>query len=235
MEKILVENVYSGYQDKVVIKNIDFEIPKNSITCIIGQNGAGKSTLFKCMLGLHPYTGNISWFGKPLNEMRQKIAYIPQLKNVSWDFPITVYESILMGRYSKLGMFKKVREIDKKLVDDAIKMMDLEEHKHNQISQLSGGQKQRVFIARAIVQEPEIFMFDEPFSGIDKKSESIIVEFLQSSKKAGKTSILVHHDLNTVKQYFDFGVIINETIVGYGPIHEVYTKNNLRKADVYVE
>lgn len=228
---ISVKNLTIAYNDKPVLWDNNIDFVKNSITAIVGPNGAGKSTLLKGILGLKKIlSGKIEIEGKNLKDVKKEIAYIPQSSSVNWDFPTTVFDVVLMGRYVHCGWIKRPNKIDKKKALDAIEKIGLSQYRDRQISQLSGGQKQRVFIARAIASDANIYFMDEPLAGVDKKTEGIIMEFLRDSQKMGKTSIVVHHDLNTIKKYFDHLVIINKRIIALGLVNNVFTSENIEMA-----
>lgn len=228
---ISVKNLTIAYNDKPVLWDNNINFVKNSITAIVGPNGAGKSTLLKGILGLKKIlSGKIEIEGKNLKDVKKEIAYIPQSSSVNWDFPTTVFDVVLMGRYVHCGWIKRPNKIDKKKALDAIEKIGLSQYRDRQISQLSGGQKQRVFIARAIASDANIYFMDEPLAGVDKKTEGIIMEFLRDSQKMGKTSIVVHHDLNTIKKYFDHLVIINKRIIAQGLVNNVFTSENIEMA-----
>lgn len=228
---ISVKNLTIAYNDKPVLWDNNINFVKNSITAIVGPNGAGKSTLLKGILGLKKIlSGKIEIEGKNLKDVKKEIAYIPQSSSVNWDFPTTVFDVVLMGRYVHCGWIKRPNKIDKKKALDAIEKIGLSQYRDRQISQLSGGQKQRVFIARAIASDANIYFMDEPLAGVDKKTEGIIMEFLRDSQKMGKTSIVVHHDLNTIKKYFDYLVIINKRIIAQGLVNNVFTSENIEMA-----
>jgi len=225
---IKVEDLTVAYDLKPVLWDIDISYPKGSLIAIAGPNGAGKSTLLKTMLGLlKPISGKTFFDGKPYKEMYQEIAYVPQKDSVDWDFPTTVFDVVLMGRYGHAGWFKKVTKEDKKLAHIAIEKVGMENYKDRQISELSGGQQQRVFLARALVQGANIYFMDEPFQGVDIKTEKAIIEILKSLKKNNKTVIVVHHDLDTIPEYFDWVTLINMKIIANGPVSKVFTKENI--------
>lgn len=230
---IHVEDLTMAYQDKPVLWDIDVDIPKNSRTAVIGPNGAGKSTLIKGILGLQPiFSGKVTVLGRPFKEVYRQVAYIPQTSSVNWDFPTTVEDVVLMGRYVHLGWLKRPQAQDKELALAALERIGLADFRHRQISQLSGGQRQRVFIARAIAQHANIYFMDEPLAGVDKKTEQIIIDFLAEAQNEGKTSIVVHHDLNTLEDYFDYVVILNKKLIAQGPVCEVFTEENLIEAQM---
>ena len=197
---------------------------------IVGPNGAGKSTLIKSMLGfLKPVSGNVLFFGKPYSAVRKRIAYVPQKGSVDWDFPTDVFDVVMMGRYGELGILKRPKKEDYDKVEKALEEVGMLSFAHRQISQLSGGQQQRVFLARALVQNSDIYMMDEPFQGVDAKTEKSIVSVLQKLRDLGKTVIVVHHDLQTVKSYFDEVTLLNIKVVASGPVQEVFTENNIKQ------
>lgn len=230
---VKVEDLTMAYSDKPVLWDNDLEIVENSRTAIIGPNGAGKSTLIKGILGLHKIlSGSVEIMGKPVKEVQNKIAYIPQSKSVNWDFPTTALDVVLMGRYVHLGWIKRPSKKDRILAESALEQMGMHDYKNRQISQLSGGQRQRVFIARAIAQNADLYFMDEPLAGVDKNTETVIIDFLKESQKAGKTSVVVHHDLNTLESYFDHLVILNKRIIDQGKMSETLTQANLNEADM---
>lgn len=229
---IKVEDMTIAYAYKPVLWDNDIEIVNNSITAIIGPNGAGKSTLIKGILNLQKnYQGQwLSW-ESPLERSR-KIAYIPQTASVNWDFPTTVLDVVLMGRYVHLGWLKRPSKNDYDLARSALKKIGMHDFEDRQISELSGGQRQRVFIARAIAQDADIYFMDEPLAGVDKVTEKVIFDFMKDSQMKGKTSIVVHHDLNTIEKYFDHIIILNKKVIAQGKVSEVFTKENVDKAFV---
>lgn len=230
MSVIHVEDLSVSYGDKPVLWDIDVDVVENSITAIIGPNGAGKSTLLKSILGfIKPLSGRITLFDLPVSKQLSKIAYVPQHNSVNWQFPITVFEVVLMGRYQNLGPFKKVSKEEKEKAIDALRQMNLLDLKDRHIMQLSGGQKQRVFIARCLVQDADVLIMDEPLAGVDKVSEKIIMDKVKQLQKEGKTIICVHHDLNTVEKYFDHVILINRYIAIHGALNDVFTKENINK------
>lgn len=213
-----------NYDNTPVLWDLSFEVPQGLLVGIIGPNGAGKSTLIKAALGLlKPISGKIAFLGQPLAEHRNKVAYVPQRETVDWDFPITVRNLVLMGRYGKLGLFRWPRKADWSAADHYLEMVGMSDYADRQISQLSGGQQQRVFIARALLQEADIYFLDEPFSGIDLASEKVIVSILQKLRDQGKTVFVVHHDLNSVENFFDWIILLNMRLVACGPVQEVFT------------
>lgn len=230
MSIIKVEDLTVAYEDKPVLWDIELEVKKGVLMAVVGPNGAGKSTLIKTMLDLiKPITGEVRFYGEKYSKVRDKIAYVPQRGSVDWDFPTTVFDVVEMGRYGKVGWLKRVGKIDKEKTREAIKMVEMEEFSDRQISQLSGGQQQRVFLARALVQEADIYFMDEPFQGVDNKTEKSIIKILKKLRDENKTVIVVHHDLQTVKEYFDYVTFINVSVVASGPVEEIFTPENIEK------
>ena len=229
MKVIEIKKLVVAYdEDKPVLDNFNLGIEKGKMTAFVGPNGAGKSTLIKAILEfVKPITGSIKINGKTYAQEKKKIAYVPQRGSVDWDFPTTLYDVVEMGSYGRVGFLKRVPKSEKKRVMEAIEKVDMIEYIDRQISQLSGGQQQRVFIARALVQDAEIYLLDEPFQGIDKKTEGSIVNILKGLKEEGKTVIVVHHDLQTVPEYFDEVVLINRKVIASGKVNEVFTKENI--------
>lgn len=228
---IKVEDLTIAYHDKPVLLDNDIDIIKNSITAVIGPNGAGKSTLIKGILGLQKkLSGEVLIMGEPLKKVQKRIAYIPQTTEVNWEFPTTVLDVVLMGRYVHLGWLRRPSGKDKKIAERALERIGMLELRNRQIGELSGGQKQRVFIARLIAQEADIYFMDEPLAGIDKVTEKVIIDFLKEERNKGKTSVVVHHDLNTVREYFDHVIIINKKVIAMGKVEEAFTNENLEKA-----
>lgn len=230
MSIIKVEDLTVAYEDKPVLWDIELEVKKGVLMAVVGPNGAGKSTLIKTMLDLiKPITGEVKFYGEKYSKVRDRIAYVPQRGSVDWDFPTTVFDVVEMGRYGKVGWLKRVGKIDKEKTKEAIKMVEMEEFSDRQISQLSGGQQQRVFLARALVQEADIYFMDEPFQGVDNKTEKSIIKILKKLRDENKTVIVVHHDLQTVKEYFDYVTFINVSVVASGPVEEIFTPENIEK------
>ena len=225
-----IKQLSVSYGKQPVFKQLDLNFRPGTITGIIGPNGAGKSTLIKGTLGLIKRTGEAFIEGQPLKQMRQKIAYVEQRAALDLTFPISVFEVVLTGCYGQLGLFKSPGRVEHEAVKAALAQVNLLEFADRQIGALSGGQLQRVFVARAIVQQADIVILDEPFVGIDMKSEQDIMHVLRQWREAGKTIIVVHHDLNKVHDYFDDLVIMNHGIVANGPVDNVYTKTTISQA-----
>lgn len=232
MENIIeVKNLKILYGDNVAIEDINLNIPKGVRAAIVGPNGAGKSTLLKGILGLVKRNlGEVKIFDKDIKQVSKNIAYVPQKGSVNWDFPTTVFDVVLMGRYAYLPIGKRPSNKDKEIAIAAIKEMGLEKFKDRQISELSGGQKQRVFIARALTQDVDLYILDEPFAGIDINTEKLIVQKFINLQKQGKTIITVHHNLNTLLEYFDYVVIINKTLRESGFINSVDIDKKIKEA-----
>lgn len=219
-----------NYDTTPVLWDINFEIPSGKLVGIIGPNGAGKSTLIKTALGLlRPISGKVEFFGHPLKDVRQRIAYVPQRESVDWDFPITVHDLVLMGRYGRLGLLRWPRHADRAAADYYLDLVGMLEYRHRQISQLSGGQQQRAFIARALIQEADIYFMDEPLTGIDHASEGVIMDLLRQLRDKGKTIFVVHHDLNTVDTYFDWVIMLNTSLLACGSVESTFTPENLNR------
>ena len=226
-----MDEIAIAYYLKPVVWDVDLDIKRGKLTAILGPNGAGKSTLLKAMLNLIPISsGKISFFGKPYKEFRKDISYVPQSESVDWDFPTDVLDVVMMGTYGKLGWIKRAGKKERELSLEALKKLGMEEFVDRQISDLSGGQQQRVFLARALVQDSEIYFLDEPLKGVDAKTEKEIMKILKELKDSGKTIIVVHHDLRTVEEYFDEVVLLNKLVVASGSVREVFTEENINKA-----
>ncbi|PIS02424.1 MAG: manganese ABC transporter ATP-binding protein [Chlamydiae bacterium CG10_big_fil_rev_8_21_14_0_10_42_34] len=220
---VRAEGLNINFGNTSILWDLSFEIPKGSLVGIIGPNGAGKSTLLKAALGLvKPFSGKISLYGN--------VAYVPQRESVDWDFPITAKEVVLMGRYGRLGLFGRLRKADRLAAAAALEQVGMSAYADRQISQLSGGQQQRLFIARALVQDADLFLLDEPFVGVDLATEKAIVQLLQKLKEQGKTILIVHHDLPSVEEYFDWVLLLNTRLLGCAPVKEVFTRENLARA-----
>lgn len=226
-----VSHLTVNYDKTPVLWDVSLELPKGVLVGIIGPNGAGKTTFLKTVLGLiRPLSGKVSFYGKSLGRVRRRVAYVPQRTTVDWDFPITVKDLVLMGRYGRLGLFRWPRRADKVAAMRYLELVEMSGFADRQISQLSGGQQQRVFIARALMQDADFYFMDEPFAGIDMGSEKIIVDLLRRLRERGKAILAVHHDLNSVDSYFDWVIIFNMRLVACGPVQEVFTPENLNAA-----
>jgi manganese/zinc/iron transport system ATP- binding protein len=217
-----------NYDKTPVLWDISLEIPAGVIVGVIGPNGAGKTTFIKTSLGLvQPISGKVEFFGQTIKEVRRRIAYVPQRNSVDWDFPVTVKDLVLMGRYGSLGLFRWPRKADLAATHHALEIVGMESYANRQISQLSGGQQQRVFIARALVQEADVYFMDEPFAGVDMATEAALINVLRHLKEKGKTVFVVHHDLNTVESYFDWIIMLNMRLIACGKVTEVFNADTL--------
>lgn len=223
---VAIENLTATHHDTIVLRCINAEIKAGSMVGVLGPNGAGKSTLLKLLAGImQPFAGKISFFGK--KRTKNLIAYVPQRIGVDWDFPITVKEVVLMGRYGHIGWFAKPQKIDYDKVFEALEAVGMLAYADKHIAELSGGQQQRVFLARALVQEPEIYLLDEPLAGIDMPTEQIIITLLRRERDRGKTVIMVHHDLHTAAEYFDSLMLINVRMIAFGSTAEIHTDRHI--------
>ena len=215
------------YNNTVAISDCSVAIPQGVMLGIIGPNGAGKTTFIKSILELVPKKeGTIFFNGKAFADMRNKIAYVAQRSSVDWDFPLTVFDMVLMGCYGKLGWFKRPGERERMQVYEALAAIGLERYAHEPIGVLSGGQQQRAFVARALMQDADIYFLDEPFAGVDVPTEKIIISLFKKLKEQGKTIIVVHHDILTAPSYFDWGLLLNKKVIACGPIENVLTQDN---------
>ncbi len=225
-----VHDLTVAYQRKPVIWDVDLDIPEGKLVGVIGPNGAGKSTLLKACLDLIPKTsGWVHVYGKPYRENRHLVGYVPQRESVDWDFPVSALDVVAMGTYRRLGWFRPVGKAERASALEALEKVGIAHLAHRQISQLSGGQQQRVFLARALVQDARLYFMDEPFAAVDAATEQAIVELLKGLRQSGRTCLVVHHDLSTVTQYFDWLVLLNLRVVAAGPANLVFTDDNLRK------
>lgn len=228
---IEVEDLTVAYRHNPVLWDIDLAIPEGVICAIVGPNGAGKSTLIKAMLRLVPISsGTVTFFGRPLSEMRRSVAYVPQRSEVDWDFPTTVLDVVTMGSYGALGWIKKPGKKERERALLALKKVGMVEFADRQISELSGGQQQRTFIARALVQDASILLMDEPFAGVDAATEEAVHSVLRDLQREGKTLVIVHHDLLTVASYFDHVILLNVHTIATGAVKSTFTEENLAKA-----
>lgn len=229
-----VEDLTVAYDSKPVLWDVDLKIPEGKLMAVVGPNGAGKTTLLKAMLGLlAPVSGEVRFLPQDrrnVHKHKNRIGYVPQSGSVDWDFPATVLDVVLMGCYGKLGWIRRPRKADTELALQTLKKVGMEDYVSRQISQLSGGQQQRVFLARALVQQADVYFMDEPFKGVDAQTEKAIVLLLKELKDQGKTVVVVHHDLQTVADYFDWVTLINLKVVASGPVEEVFHEENLKKA-----
>ncbi len=226
-----IEDLTVSYHSKPVLWDIDLDVPPGVLAAIVGPNGAGKSTLIKSILGLvKKSAGHIYVYGKSYKEQRRRIGYVPQRSSVDWDFPTTAIDVVTMGLYEQLGWFRRPGRREREKAEHALELVGMQDYAPRQISQLSGGQQQRVFLARALVQDADVYFLDEPMAGVDATTERAIVNILRELRDEGKTVIVVHHDLQTVTSYFDWMLILNVRTIAQGPVQEVYTAENLRAA-----
>ncbi|MEO6457531.1 MAG: metal ABC transporter ATP-binding protein [Chloroflexia bacterium] len=226
---IEIRDLTVAYQQKPVLWDVDMDVPEQVLMAIVGPNGAGKTTLIKSIIGLvRPVAGQVMVHGKGYGEQRRLVAYVPQRGSVDWDFPTDVLDVVLMGRYGALGWIRRPGKHDRDLALQALDKVGMVDYATRQISQLSGGQQQRVFLARALVQDAQIYLMDEPFQGVDATTERAIVTLLQELRGAGRTVLVVHHDLQTVPDYFDSVTLLNVRLIASGPVREVFTEPNLR-------
>ncbi|NRF43113.1 manganese ABC transporter ATP-binding protein MntB [Bacillus subtilis] len=230
MFPVELDNVTVAYHKKPVLQDISLQMPEGKLIGIIGPNGAGKSTLIKTILGLVPRaSGDISIYGKDYKDQRSRIGYVPQRGSVDWDFPTSALDVVLMGRYGRIGLLKRPKKADVEMAKAALAKVGMLDYAKRQISQLSGGQQQRVFLARALCQNADIYFMDEPFAGVDAATERAIMTLLAELKEKGKTVLVVHHDLQTAEDYFDWILLLHLRKIAFGPAENVFTIENLQK------
>ncbi|MEM9110138.1 MAG: ABC transporter ATP-binding protein [Planctomycetota bacterium] len=219
-----------AYHRKPVLWDVDYDAPSGKLVAIVGPNGAGKSTLIKACLGLVPRaSGVVAFWGRPYSKVRSRVGYVPQRESVDWDFPVSALDVVCMGRYRRIGWCLPVTRRHKRAALDCMDRVGMRPYANRQISQLSGGQQQRVFLARALAQEADLYVMDEPFAGVDAATEKAIVEVLRTLRSQGKTVLVVHHDIQTVADYFDDVMLLNMRVVAAGPVASTFTQDNLRK------
>ena len=224
-----IHDLTVAYHKRPVLWGVDVEVPAGQLVGVIGPNGAGKSTLIKAAMGLLPVSsGWVKVFGRPVKDNLRRVGYVPQRETVDWDFPVSVMDVVLMGRYGHLGLFKRPRKEDREVARKCLEKVKMLPYADRQISNLSGGQQQRVFLARALAQESDLYFMDEPFAGVDAATEAAIVTILQELKDQGKTLLVVHHDLPTAKTYFDSLLLLNMRVVAFGPTEEVFNYDLLQ-------
>lgn len=225
-----IDDLTVAYDEKPAIWDIDLDVPAGVLMAIVGPNGAGKSTLIKAALNLIPRAaGTVAFYGQPYERARPLVGYVPQRGSVDWDFPTSVLDVVTMGLYGKLGWFRRPGRAERELALAALEQVGLLDYANRQISELSGGQQQRTFLARALVQEAQIYFMDEPFAAVDAVTENAIVNILRELNKRGKTVLVVHHDLQTVVEYFDWVTLLNIEVIASGRTSETFTLTNLRK------
>ena len=224
-----IHDLTVAYHKRPVLWGVDVEVPAGQLVGVIGPNGAGKSTLIKAAMGLLPVSsGWVKVFGQPVKDNLRRVGYVPQRESVDWDFPVSVMDVVLMGRYGHLGLFKRPRKEDREVARECLEKVKMLPYADRQISNLSGDQQQRVFLARALAQESDLYFMDEPFAGVDAATEAAIVTILQELKDQGKTLLVVHHDLPTAKTYFDSLLLLNMRVVAFGPTEEVFNYDLLQ-------
>lgn len=227
---IEVHDVTVAYRHRPVLWDIDATFPEGNLIAICGPNGAGKSTLIKAIMGIVPLaSGKVEIFGKPAQQGRNLVAYVPQRESVDWDFPTTALDVVLMGRYGHLGAFARPRKRDREIARQSLDKVGMLDYADRQISQLSGGQQQRVFLARALAQQTRVYLMDEPFAGVDASTERAIVALLRELREQGCTVAVVHHDLQSVPEYFDSVMLLNLRLVAFGPVETTFTPENINK------
>jgi len=221
---------YPGKASPAVLADVSFSLGPGSLTALLGPNGAGKSTLIKACMGLLPCSsGWVNAFGRPVAQSLGRVGYVPQRESVDWDFPVSVMDVVLMGRYGRIGLFKRPSAEDRRMARECLEQVQMLPFADRQISNLSGGQQQRVFLARALAQESDLYFMDEPFTGVDAATESAIISLLQALRSRGKTILVVHHDLPTARTYFDWLLLLNMRVVAFGPTDQVFTSELLQK------
>jgi manganese/zinc/iron transport system ATP- binding protein len=225
-----IHDLTVAYHRKPVLWDVDLDVPRGRLVGIVGPNGAGKSTLIKAVLNLIPKaSGRVLIFGQQYAKVRSRVAYVPQRESVDWDFPVSALDVVTMGRYRRIGWCRPVTRKHKAAAIEALDRVGIANLAHRQISQLSGGQQQRTFLARALVQDADLYLMDEPFAAVDAATERAIVALLQELRAAGKTCLVVHHDLQTVPEYFDHVILLNMRVVAHGPTTAVFTNENLQR------
>ncbi len=225
-----IHDMTVAYQRRPVLWDIDLTIPEGNLVGIVGPNGAGKTTLIKAALGLVPLaSGKVEIYGKRYDEQRHLVGYVPQRESVDWDFPVTVRDVVLMGTYGRLGWFRRPGKAEQEIAEQCLEQVAMSAFANRQIRQLSGGQQQRVFLARALAQDAQLYFLDEPFAGVDAATETAIIDVLHQLRNDGKTVLVVHHDLQTVREYFDYVILLNMRLIACGPIDTTFTNENLQK------
>ncbi|MFP6899972.1 MAG: metal ABC transporter ATP-binding protein [Opitutales bacterium] len=225
-----IHDLTVSYERKPVLYGVDLTLESGSLVGVVGPNGAGKTTLIKTIMGIVPANGGwVKIFGQPYSKAVTRVGYMPQRESVDWDFPVTVMDLVLMGRYGHAGLMRRVGKRDREIARECLEKVNMSPFADRQIGNLSGGQQQRVFLARALAQESDLYLMDEPFVGVDAATETAIVELLRELRNRGKTLVVVHHDLSTARQYFDQLILLNMRLVAYGPVEETFTSELLQK------
>ncbi|NGP44792.1 metal ABC transporter ATP-binding protein [Bacillaceae bacterium SIJ1] len=230
MSILQVSDLTVSYQKNIALHDVSFEVTEGSLTAIVGPNGAGKSTLIKTILQLHPsLKGKVQIFGSSFTKQKKRVGYVPQRGSVDWDFPTNALDVVTMGLYGRVGWLRRPNRRHREEAMNALDLMGMKSYAERQISQLSGGQQQRVFLARALVQQADLYFMDEPLAGVDASTEKAIMHTLNNLKEQGKTVLVVHHDLQTVEDYFDHVLLLNKTVMAHGSTEEAFTPENLAK------
>jgi manganese/zinc/iron transport system ATP- binding protein len=225
-----IHDMTVAYHRKPVLWDIDLVVPEGKLVGIVGPNGAGKSTLIKAVLGLLPLvSGRVEIYGLPYQRQRHLVGYVPQRESVDWDFPVTALDVVTMGTYGRLGWIRRPGKAEREWSRQCLTQVGMGPYAERQIRQLSGGQQQRVFLARALAQDAQIYFMDEPFAGVDAATEHAIVALLQELRGRGKTVFVVHHDLQTVRRYFDYVILLNMRLVEAGPTESTFNEENLQR------
>lgn len=228
---LTVDHLSVNYRDVQALRNISFAVPPGQLAGIFGPNGAGKSTLVKAMLGLTPIvTGLVRYDGQPLVDQRNRTAYVPQRSQIDWTFPATVWDVVLMGRTRNAGWFRRVSTVSRRIVQESLERVGMAAYRDRRIGALSGGQQQRVFLARALAQQADILFFDEPFVGVDQKTEDVLFSIFHELAAEGKTVMVVNHDLGESITHFDSLLLLNRELVAFGPREHVLTTDNMTRA-----
>ncbi|MEH7385389.1 metal ABC transporter ATP-binding protein [Bacillus sp. JJ1521] len=231
MDVLHVEGLSAAYRKNTVLHDVSFSIKQGSLTSIVGPNGAGKSTLIKVLLDLHPcISGTTSFFSQSLKKVKARIGYVPQRGSVDWDFPTDALDVVMMGMYGQIGWVKWPNKLHREKALVALDKVGMADYANRQISELSGGQQQRVFLARALIQDADLYFMDEPLAGVDAATERAIMTILKELKNEGRTVLVVHHDLQTVEDYFDQVLFLNRTVIAHGDVSSTFTTNNIEKA-----
>ncbi|GGA63982.1 manganese ABC transporter ATP-binding protein [Pseudoclavibacter endophyticus] len=226
-----IRDLTVAYRDAPVLRRVDLDVPTGVVMGVVGPNGAGKSTLIKAALGLvAPLAGRVEFFGRPLARVRQRVGYVPQSTSVDWDFPTTALDVVTMGTYGRLGWFRRAGRAERQRAHEALEQTGMAAFANRQIGELSGGQRQRVFLARALAQAPDLYIMDEPFQGVDARSQQAIVDVLHGLRADDATVIIVHHDLVTVRKYCDHVTLLAGRVVASGPVDEAFTLDAIREA-----
>jgi len=219
-----------SYAKKPVLYGVDVQVPQGALVGIIGPNGAGKSTMIRAIMGLLPLSsGWVKIFDETFEKARHRVGYVPQREQVDWDFPVNVMDVVMMGRYGRLGWLKRPTREDRRIAEESLEKVGMLPFRNRQIANLSGGQQQRVFLARALAQQSDLYLMDEPFAGVDATTERAIIALLRDLKEQGKTILVVHHDLTTAKEYFDHLMLLNMRLVAFGKTEDIFTVDLLQK------